>query len=451
MSDEKLKSFRDLYTIRQGRVRLYRRTSQGTKYQSDSWYAYFKIPGEKPIRRSLKTTDKLEAESLAESHYFDLLQKSKRGISLRSKHFVSVAHAYIRDCEEKVGRESSLPSYQRRYKPEKLRNNKLILEKYLIPFFGDKSLQEITDFDVESYKEWRRNYWITGQGSQIPHVTYIRNGHRVTRPRRPQEHKEPKYSTINKDLIALREIFEYARLNQMIQGQEIPVIKNLKKPKNERNRKSGLSPNQVKHLLETTATRYYQEKNASRKRHLKLVIHYIAFMCLTGLRVTEAKSLRISDCESFSQGDNDYLKIFVRGKGQSRELIGLNESATTLEKIKTYHRENSKAHGWAYSKDMHVFTDQYGNVVNSFSRSIDRSLRDAGLLYDKHGIKRTAGAFRKYYITTALLSSVDYFQLAKQCGTSVSVIEQYYSELETFHQPERFIFSHALADVYKDH
>lgn len=451
MSDEKLKSFRDLYSIRQGRIQLYRRTFQGTQYQSDSWYAYFKIPGEKPIRRSLKTSDKLEAESLAETQYFELVQKSKRGISLKSKQFIPVANAYLRDFEDKVSRELPLLRHQRRYKPEKLKNNKLIAEKYLIPFFSEKSLQEITDFDVESYKEWRRNYWITGEGSKVTQVTYIRNGHKITRPKRAQEQKEPKYSTINKDLIVLREIFEYARLNRMIQGQEIPVIKNLKRPKNMRNRKSGLSADQVRHLLETVANRYYQEKNSRRKRHLKLVIHYIAFMCLTGLRVTEAKSLRICDCESFSQGDNDYLKIFVRGKGQSRELIGLNESATTLEKIKTYHLENSKVHGWEYSDDMLVFVDQYGKSVNSFSRSIDRALEDAGLLYDKHGIKRTAGAFRKYYITTALLSRVDYFQLAKQCGTSVSVIEQYYSEVETFHQPERFIFSHALADVYKDH
>ena len=176
MSDGKLKSFRDLYSIRQGRIQLYRRTFQGTQYQSDSWYAYFKIPGEKPIRRSLKTSDKLEAESLAETQYFELVQKSKRGISLKSKQFIPVANAYLRDFEDKVSRELPLPRHQRRYKPEKLKNNKLIAEKYLIPFFGEKSLQEITDFDVESYKEWRRNYWITGEGSKftrkLPHMRH---------------------------------------------------------------------------------------------------------------------------------------------------------------------------------------------------------------------------------------------------------------------------------------
>jgi len=450
MSDGKLKSFRDLYSIRQGRIQLYRRTFQGTQYQSDSWYAYFKIPGEKPIRRSLKTSDKLEAESLAENQYFELVQKSKKGISLKSKQFIPVANAYLRDCEERVIRESSRPQYLREYKPKKLKSSKLIIEKFLIPFFKDKSLQEITDFDIESYKEWRRTYWISGEGSKVEQVTYSRNGSKVTRPKRAQEKKEPAYSTINKDLIVLREVFEYARLKQMIHGKEIPVIKNLKRPRNLRNRKSGLSPHQVRHLLETLANRYYQETHYRRKRHLKLVIHYIAFMCLTGVRVTEAKSLRIRDCEVFSRKGKDYLKIFVRGKGQSRELIGLQESGTTLQKIVTYHRENSKKNGWEYSDDLPVFVDQYGTPIKSFAGSVDRGLADAGLLYDKHGLKRTAGAFRKYYITTALLSGVDYFQLAKQCGTSVSVIEQYYSELETFHQPEKFVFSHALAGVYSD-
>lgn len=102
MSEEKLKSFRDVYVIRQGRIQLYKRTSQGTQYQSDSWYAYFKIPGEKPIRRSLKTSDKLEAESRAETQYFELVQKSKRGISLKSNQFIPVANAYLRDFEDKV-------------------------------------------------------------------------------------------------------------------------------------------------------------------------------------------------------------------------------------------------------------------------------------------------------------------------------------------------------------
>jgi len=131
-------------------------------------------------------------------------------------------------------------------------------------------------------------------------------------------------------------------------------------------------------------------------------------------------------------------------------LIGLNESATTLEKLSIYHKENAEQRNWHHTLDMPVFVDQYGRSVNSFAKGLDRAFEDAGLLYDKHGIKRTAGAFRKYYITTALLSGVNYFELAKQCGTSVNVIEQYYSEIEVFNKPESFIFSNALTGVYEE-
>ena len=67
-------AYRDSYTIRQGKITLYRRGSEGGKFQSDYYYAKFKIPGEQPIRRSLKVTDQNEAEIIAESMYFDLVQ-----------------------------------------------------------------------------------------------------------------------------------------------------------------------------------------------------------------------------------------------------------------------------------------------------------------------------------------------------------------------------------------
>lgn len=444
------KSFRDQYSIRQGRITLYRRTAQGTQYTSDNWYAHFKIPGQKSIRRSLKTTDKLEAESLAETYYFDLKERARRGLSLQSKRFELVASAYLKTIAENVTRESSLPKHEQIYKSDYLKRRIHSISKYLVPYFSDKSIQEITDFDVESYKVWRKAYWVTGEGADIDNITYTRNNRKVVRPKIKNETKEPNYSTLNKELTILREIFEYARMSRKIDSREIPLIKNLRKPKNNVDRKPGLTADEVKHLLNTLASRYYSQGNPKHKRHLKLLIHYIAFMCLTGLRVTEAKSLTLADCASIHKDGKDYLKVFVRGKGKSRELIGLDESATTLEKLRTYHKENANEHGWAYTENMHVFVDQYGQIVNDFSKGLNRAFDEAGLLYDRHGVKRNAGAFRKYYITIAILSGVDYMQLAKQCGTSANVIERYYSGIETFHQPEKFVFSNALTGVYNN-
>ena len=93
--------------------------------------------------------------------------------------------------------------------------------------------------------------------------------------------------------------------------------------------------------------------------------------------------------------------------------------------------------------------ERYNAVNEDIIDGLNNAFDKAGLLYDIHGVKRSAGAFRKYYITHALMvGKVDYFELAKQCGTSVSVIEQYYATIDVTQTPERFIFSNALSGVY---
>lgn len=193
----KSKSFRNQYTIRQGRISLYQRTAQGTGYQSNNWYARFKIPNQKAIRKSLKTDDKYEAESIAESIYFDLTEKSKRGLSLSSKKFSQVANAFIRDYALKVKRESALKPYEKTYKPQLFENKQRIVNNYLLKYFKDKNLTDITDFDIESYKHWRATYWVSGEGSKLEYVEYIRDGRKVRRPKQASEKREPNYDTVN--------------------------------------------------------------------------------------------------------------------------------------------------------------------------------------------------------------------------------------------------------------
>lgn len=444
-------AYRDKYEIRQGRIQLYRRTAEGSKHQSDNWYAALKITGQKTIRKSLQTTIREDAERKAENLWFDLNQRSERGLSLSTKRFELVAKGYIKDLETKVAQDANLPPAKQQFKPALLRNKTLIVNKYLLPYFEGKNLQSITDQDVINYEHWRRNYWLTGTGSQQESINYIRDGRKVTREKVAREKKEPSWDTINKELTTLRQIFEFARKSNIIEGREVPIIKNVRKPRNIKSKKPGLTEIEVKHLLETLVARYKLQGNPKHKRSHKLLLHYISWMCLTGMRVAEAKNLKISDCRKFTKNGNDYLKVFVHGKGKSRELVALSEAAIVLDKMIYFHHENAVLNGWEYSPDMHLFSDQYGKPVGTFSNGLDRAYKDAGLLYDVYGDKRSGGAFRKYYITHALLvGNINYFELAKQTGNSLAVIEEYYAEIDPTQRPEMFIFENALSGVYDD-
>ena len=441
----------DLYTIRGGKITLYRRDSEGSKHTSSSWYAKFKIPNQTPIRRSLKTTDQIEAEEIAENMHFDFMQKSKRGLSLNNKRFILIADSYLEDFKRKVDGQKHLARKDQTYKQLKLQQKKHIIQKYLNPYFNDKALQDIHDKEIQLYKEERKNYWISGEGFKQENITYKRNGRTVVRKKLPTEKKEPNYATINKELTVIRQIFEFARMRSLIEGQEIPTIKNVRKPKNTTIKKPGLTVEEVQHLTSTLFLRYKADTNPKHKRHHKLLLHYIAFMCLTGIRVAEAKNLTFNDCSVHKVDGEEYLKIYVHGKGKSRELIGLDESITVLEKLRALHKENEITHEWTFKNYMPVFINQYGDKVNSFAKGLDAAFEDADLLYDVHGLKRSAGAFRKHYISQALLiGNINYFELAKQCGTSVGVIESHYAEIDVTRTPKKFIFKNALTGIYDE-
>jgi integrase len=444
-------AYRDKYEIRQGRIQLYRRTAEGGKHQSDAWYCALKISGQKTIRRSLQTVNREDAERKAENLWFDLNQRNERGLSLSTKRFELVANAFIKDLQTKVEQDSKLPPIDQRFKPALLRNKSLIVKKYLLPYFDGKNLQDITDQNVINYEHWRRNYWLTGTGSKLAQVDYIRDGRKVSRPKVAREQKEPNWDTVNKELTTLRQIFEFARKSNIIEGREIPIINNVKKPRSIKSKKPGLTELEVKHLLKTLVARYKRQSNPKHKRSHKLLLHYISWMCLTGMRVAEAKNLKINDCRKFSKNSNEYLKVFVHGKGKSRELVALSEAAIVLDKLIYFHHQNAALHGWQYSSDMHLFSDQYGKPIGTFSNGLNRAYDESGLLNDVYGDKRSGGAFRKYYITHALLvGNINYFELAKQTGNSLAVIEEYYAEIDPTQRPEMFIFENALSGVYDD-
>lgn len=78
-------------------------------------------------------------------------------------------------------------------------------------------------------------------------------------------------------------------MKSLIQGNETPTIKNVRSPKNIEGGKPGLTVKDVQHLTATLHSRYKSDINPKHKRHHKLLLHYMTFMCLTGIRVAEEK------------------------------------------------------------------------------------------------------------------------------------------------------------------
>jgi integrase len=100
-----------------------------------------------------------------------------------------------------------------------------------------------------------------------------------------KEARKPNWKTVNKELATLRQVFEFARKKIFMYSSEMPVIKNVRKLGNndDLKHKPSTSDNEITHLLARLVAKY--------KRAHKLLIYDIAWLCLTGIRVAEAKAL----------------------------------------------------------------------------------------------------------------------------------------------------------------
>ena len=61
------------------------------------------------------------------------------------------------------------------------------------------------------------------------------------------------------------------------------------------------------------------------------------------------------------------------------------------------------------------------------NRQFNRILEETGLKTDRQGNRRTLYSLRHSYICFRLLEGADIYQIAKNCRTSVDMIEQYYA------------------------
>ena len=448
---------RDQYSIRRGKIQLFRRDAEGAnRTPSDNWYAAFKIPGMRAVQRSLKTEYSDEAEALAEDMYQELLHKHKKGISISTKRFRLIATAYQNHFKRMVETRDSLPENEqkklRKYTQSSLTRKTRIIEKQLIPYFGDKLITDITTQDIDDFKAERQMYWITGAGAEVENITFKRGKHTITRKKLPAERSVISHTTVNKELTVIRDIFKHAVTKErVLSKQEVPFIENIEKPReyDEDHSTPGLTEPELKKLLNTIGKRFHFQTNPKHRLAHKRLAFFIGFMASTGLRVTEAKKVKFSDCEIIKNGGKEFLAINVWGKGKQRQTIPLQVAKTFVDKLRNYHIKNSLEFGWEFDDDMYLFMDQYGDRVNSFTGQLNRTLKEADLLYTSDGRKRNAMSFRPTFITLALINgSMSHIQLAINVGTSVEMIEKHYNKLESKHIPDALQFDTTLNQYF---
>lgn len=388
-----------LIHLRDGEVVLYKRSN------IPRWQARYKLSNGEWRRISTKTLHLDRAKAIATDAYDRARFLHKEGLPDVTRRFDSVARLAINEMQTALdigrGKKTYIHYIQ-------------AINRYLIPFFGKRHIDNIGYEDFEQFDKWR---------------TALMGF-------------EPKASTITNHLSALNRIYNIALSRGWVTRSKIPELKN-------RGSKSSRRPDftypewrRIRRLLREYQKLGHTEKT---KQMRELLRDYVLILANTGIRHgTESLNLKWKHIEWYEHTDGHrYLRLTVDGKTGRRELIARHVAESVFRRIQSRFSELEK-HSFddllRKRIDEHVFRLHDGTRTNSLNASFEQFLTHYDLLKDKLGEQnRTLYSLRHMYATMALLKDgISIYDLAKQMGTSVLMIERHYSHLTPSMKAEIF-------------
>lgn len=359
------------HTILGGKVHVYRRDN------SSRWQCATYLAG-KNRRVSTKEDSLGKAKDFAEDWYLQLRGKARNGEITNEKTFREAAAQFEREYQ-------IITEGQRN--PQYVKGHSTRLRLHLLPFFGNMGLSEITPGQIQEYRIHRHEEAVKEHG------------------------KPPARNTMHQEIVVLRQTLKAAVRHRWL--DRLPDLSEPYRASGKISHRAWFSPEEYKQLYEATRQRARAPKNPRYKWESEQLHDYVLFMANTGLRPDEANRLEYRDVKIVEdQGSNEtILEIEVRGKR------GVGYCKSTSGAVRPFQRlvERNKPQ----PTDL-IFPKTHRQLFNTI-------LDEENLKKDREGQPRTAYSLRHTYICLRLMEGADIYQIAKNCRTSVEMIEKYYA------------------------
>lgn len=387
-----------------GKVQIYQRPN------SPHWQCAASVGG-RQFRASTKQEGLAQAKDFAEDWFLTLRGKERFGGGIpKGKTFRQAAAVFEREYEVITQGERS-PLYVKQ-KSEKLR-------VHLLPFFGDKVVSEITPGLVQAYRVHRA----TSRKKKMEDGTEV-----AMRPAR---------STIHHEIVTLRQVLKTANRHGWL--DYVPDLSAPYKTSGKIVHRGWFSPEEYKTLYEATRARSKTPPNPKWRWECEQLHDYVLFMANTGLRPDEAARLEFRDVVIVDDDATEerILEIEVRGKrgvgfcksmpGAVRPFERLRERERDMpaEATKRPATQKGFSRGGGSKKAKPRPTDLiFGRPQRELMNAV---LDELDLKIDRDGQRRTSYSLRHTYICMRLMEGADIYQVAKNCRTSVEMIEKFYA------------------------
>ena len=326
----------------------------------------------------------------------------------------------------------------------------VLIDKYLIPFFGNYSITSITHILVQQFGAWRDEKMTADK-------------RRVNKDEKKTV-KPATHSTILNHNAALNQVFDEAMNRGFLTNSQRPKLENYGIKGKRRPAFDLMEVQAMFGYFDSWIERGRDDKSKELRHLMRDYVHVLLdtgarpgkeLMNLKWKQVKYAmKPVDIPTGEYYDEGPdeppdeppteivrtelNRSCEMVVSGKTGVRTIVGMNPTVTAFVRIikRNYGIENqmkSPFDGIAIaSNDDFVFYTKEKEKPTSFQNLFTQFLTEHDLLIDpKTGKERVFYSLRHTYATLALTyDSVPIHTLAKQMGTSVGMIEQHYSHLD---------------------
>jgi integrase len=232
--------------------------------------------------------------------------------------------------------------------------------------------------------------------------------------------KPPARNTMHQEIVTLRQTLKTAVRHQWL--QYLPDLSEPYRASGKISHRAWFSPEEYKKLYEATRKRMQHPKNPRYKWESEQLHDYVLFMANTGLRPDECSRLQFRDVTIVEDdaSQETILEIEVRGKrgvGYCKSTTGAVRPFERLRDRNTARKTEQKQQ--AQPTDL-IFPKTHRQLFNTI-------LKEENLKTDREGQARTAYSLRHTYICLRLMEGADIYQIAKNCRTSVEMIEKYYA------------------------
>jgi integrase len=403
--------------------------------RSDVWHVRFSLNGVGQIRLSTGCSTRDQAEAAAQQIVLTTVFRKENSLPLKSRTLGDVCDEYLSWLAKEV--------QQQQVPHSRLSVGRSDIGRFIKPFLDDRTIESVRSQDITALCKWARTYWLDGPGASISVIKYHRGGRIVRRKPKGQVLSR---ASLDRITIQLRRVFAFAVDRGYLRKDQLPEFP---KRKADDNPRPTFSHAELTLLIQALCDQCSPATiaNAAIRRDRVLLLCLVGMLAHSGMRPTDLYKLRWRSIEGFpwsqppepmveaaqliadptriSMLRAEEVRIYAEGKKSPRKVIPNSEFARYLTILLTQTITDRKR---CPSPNEPVFAHPDGVRIRSLRNGLVHVLTRTGLLKDAFGKRRTAYSLRHFYISKAIEAGVNIYVIARNCGTSVDMIQRFYAK-----------------------